>query len=299
MSVRIVLSLLILSIMANPQISDESQGIEEKIEVIDLYESLPDEVLPDEALPQEASSEKFVEIIKFNPYGLILREGIAGEEVLRIKQFLKEKGYDNITDNYSFDQDTKAAIMDYQMNNGLVADGIIGINTYDKINCDMEINGIFIPNKNMEFLSQVPDGSWIIINKNNNTLLHLDGTDILGRYPVATGKSLSFTPEGKFTIVTKYVNPSWGGAGIYAPVKGGAPNNPLGKRWMGLSINGGGWYGIHGNADNGSIGRYISLGCIRMFNEDVEYLYEIIEKGTPVWIGSEEKLQEYGVYFNQ
>lgn len=303
MSARVVLPLLILSIMINPQISNENQSIEEKIEVIDLFDPLPDEVLPDEIPPDEipldeVPAEEFIEVVKFDPYGMVLKEGIVGEEVLRIKQFLKEKGYDNITDNSSFDWGTKTAIIDYQLNNGLVADGIIGQNTYEKINYDMEIHGIFIHNRNIEFLSQIPDGSWIMINKSNNTLFYLNEMDILGRYPVATGKSMDFTPEGKFTIVTKYVNPSWGGAGRYAPVKGGAPNNPLGKRWMGLSINGGGWYGIHGNADNGSIGKYISLGCIRMFNDDVEYLYEIIEKGTPVWIGSEEKLQEYGIYFN-
>ena len=92
-------------------------------------------------------------------------------------------------------------------------------------------------------------------------------------------------------------NPAWGGAGRHRPVRGGAPNNPLGKRWMGLNIKGGSMYGIHGNSDKNSIGRYISLGCIRMFNEDVENLYELIEIGIPVWVGSEEKLKDFGILF--
>lgn len=152
--------------------------------------------------------------------------------------------------------------------------------------------------KEIDFKVEVLDKSWIIINKSNNNLYHLKGNEIIKRYPVATGKTPEHTPEGKFTIVTKYINPAWGGAGIYKPIRGGAANNPLGKRWMGLSIKGGGSYGIHGNSDQDSIGKYVTLGCVRMFNEDVESLYQLIDYGTPVWIGSETQLNEYGVLFN-
>ena len=67
---------------------------------------------------------------------------------------------------------------------------------------------------------------------------------------------------------------------------------------MGLSIKGGGTYGIHGNSNIDSIGTYASLGCIRMFNKDVEYLYDLIPMGTPVWIGNETILNDLGVLFN-
>ena len=66
---------------------------------------------------------------------------------------------------------------------------------------------------------------------------------------------------------------------------------------MGLSIKGGGSYGIHGNSDKESIGKYVSLGCVRMYNQDVEILYQLIDKGTAVWIGNEIKLKEYGILF--
>lgn len=152
--------------------------------------------------------------------------------------------------------------------------------------------------KEIDFKVEVLDKSWIIINKSNNSLYHLNGNQIIKKYPVATGKTTGHTPEGKFAIVTKYINPAWGGAGIYKPIRGGAINNPLGKRWMGLSIKGGGTYGIHGNSDQTSIGKYVTLGCVRMFNEDVESLYQLIDYGTDVWIGSETQLNEYGVIFN-
>ena len=194
--------------------------------------------------------------------------------------------------------------MDYQRANGLVPDGVVGEKTFTKINEDMEINKIFIPEKKIIFSmdedqvnEEIPEGNFIIINKDSNTLYHLSNREIIDKYPVATGKELKYTPEGKFTIVTKFVNPAWGGAGRHKPIKGGDPNNPLGTRWMGLNIRGGGVYGIHGNSDENSIGRYVSLGCVRMFNEDVEALYDLIDYGTPVWIGTEEKLGENGIRF--
>lgn len=237
-------------------------------------------------------------IIPFDVNGLILREGIANEEVLRIKKFLKEKGYNNINEDYYFDNYTKEVVMNYQNINGLSPDGIIGKNTFEKINNDMRISKISIPMINLLFTKDIPKNNWIIINKSSNTLYHLKGEVVIERYPVATGKSPEYTPEGQFTIVTKLINPYWGGAGKFTPVKGGAPNNPLGKRWMGLSIKGGGSYGIHGNADESSVGKYISLGCIRMFNKDVEHLYELINQGTIVKIGTEAKLKEFGILFN-
>ena len=139
------------------------------------------------------------------------------------------------------------------------------------------------------------DSYWIAINKSRNILTVYRGAQIYKKYPVATGKQAGLTPEGKFTFVSKAVNPAWGGAGISAPISGGAPNNPLGKRWMGLSIGGGGQYGVHGNASASSIGTYASLGCVRMINTDVVELYEYIPVGTHVWIGSDSKLREWGV----
>lgn len=241
--------------------------------------------------------KEIIEITEFQTNGLKLKEGIASEQVLRVKHFLKEMGYMNMLEGYYFDGKTREVVIKYQKSKELKSDGIIGKNTYEKINEDMELKKINIPEIKLKFTEEVPKKDWIMINKDSNTLYHLHEKETINKYPVATGKSPSFTPEGKFSIVTKYKNPAWGGAGRYKPVKGGAPNNPLGKRWMGLSIRGGGVYGIHGNSAKESIGRFISLGCIRMFNEDVEFLYDLIAKGTPVWIGSEIKLNEYGVFF--
>lgn len=84
-------------------------------------------------------------------------------------------------------------------------------------------------------------------------------------YPVATGKITSPTPKGTFTIINKQVN----------------PGGPFGTRWMGLSQP---HYGIHGNNNPVSIGKAASNGCVRMYNSDVEDLFDLVNVGTVVTI---------------
>lgn len=237
------------------------------------------------------------DIIPFSNYKLLLRQDILSEDVLKLKKFLLQKGYIEKAEGYYFDSILKQAVMNYQRDNNLPADGIVGANTFNVMNEDMNNNGIVISERKPSFSSDIPNGQWIFINKSSNTLYFLNGQEVVNKYNVATGRSQLDTPEGKFSIIVKAVNPAWGGADRYEPIRGGDPSNPLGKRWMGLNIGGGGEYGIHGNAAYNSIGKYVSLGCIRMYNKDVESLFEIVSKGTPVWIGNEYKLQEFGINF--
>ncbi len=138
-------------------------------------------------------------------------------------------------------------------------------------------------------------GKWITINKTKRILTLYEGDMVVQKYPVAVGNPPSRTPEGKYTIVSKVINPSWGGGGYAEPVKGGVPENPLGYRWLGLSYKNGSTLGIHGNNSPYSIGKNVSHGCIRMINSDVTQLFAIIPQSAPVWIGSEAKLKEWGV----
>ena len=107
-------------------------------------------------------------------------------------------------------------------------------------------------------------------------------------YGIAVGAPGYETPTGRFSIHNKAVNPAWSApnspwAGLYAgrTVPGGAPDNPLKARWLGI-ING---VGIHGTGDPGSIGTRASHGCIRMTVPDVIDLYPRVPVGTPVLIG--------------
>ncbi|HHT49432.1 MAG TPA: L,D-transpeptidase [Firmicutes bacterium] len=99
------------------------------------------------------------------------------------------------------------------------------------------------------------------------------------RFPVAVGKETTPTPIGNFTIINIIKNPTW--YPVDRPPVPPGVNNPLGGYWLGLSING---YGIHGNNKPASIGSPESNGCIRMHNQDVALLVQLIQVGTPVEI---------------
>jgi lipoprotein-anchoring transpeptidase ErfK/SrfK len=63
----------------------------------------------------------------------------------------------------------------------------------------------------------------------------------------------------------------------------GGPDNPLGARALYLFANGADTlYRIHGTNDPRSIGRAVSSGCIRLLNEDIAELYELVKIGTKV-----------------
>jgi hypothetical protein len=107
------------------------------------------------------------------------------------------------------------------------------------------------------------------------------------RYGIAVGMAGLDTPAGTYNIQNKQVDPAWhvpnsAWAGSLAGqvIPGGAPNNPLKARWLGIA-NG---VGIHGTAEDWSIGSRASHGCIRMHVSDVIDLYPRVPVGTPVLI---------------
>lgn len=182
------------------------------------------------------------------------------------------------------------AVLKFQAENNLLVDGIIG-----------EMTNKALTEDNKHIIDIVPEEiekkQWfIVINKTKKILTVYNYGEIYNKYPVALGKASSPTPNHKFTIINKFVDPYWGGMnGKFQPIKGGEPNNPLGKRWLGLSTEKYVGYGIHGNSAPFSIGKYVSAGCIRMINEDVEELFKYIPVKTDVWIGTEEILEKWGI----
>lgn len=124
----------------------------------------------------------------------------------------------------------------------------------------------------------------IVIDKSENRLWLYENGLVLRSFPVATGMNPAQTPEGSFTIVMKVVNPPWTNPRTGETIPGGTPRNPLGTRWLGLSVGGGREYGIHGTNDPTSIGRHVSHGCVRMQKPDVEWLFQQVPIGTPVVI---------------
>lgn len=101
-------------------------------------------------------------------------------------------------------------------------------------------------------------------------------------YPVAVGKAGWATPVGDHEIKTMYRNPPWKNPFKGGVIPGGDPANPLGKRWIGFWTDQKNWIGFHGTPNRGSVGRAASHGCVRMYNEDIEELYDLVKVGTPV-----------------
>ncbi|MDI6638838.1 MAG: L,D-transpeptidase family protein [Bacillota bacterium] len=118
----------------------------------------------------------------------------------------------------------------------------------------------------------------IVINIPAYRLSLFRGDELVKEYPIAVGKAVSPSRIGTCTIVHKAKNPTWFPPDGRPPVPPG-PDNPVGSRWMGLSWPG---YGIHGTNNPASIGKAVSLGCIRMRDEDARELYDIVPVGTQV-----------------
>lgn len=120
----------------------------------------------------------------------------------------------------------------------------------------------------------------IVVNIPNRSLsLYVDGKRAY-LFPVGIGRPTTKTPVGEYTILSKEVNPSWIKPEDTSVVIESGPENPLGYRWMQIK----GAYGIHGTNQPASVGGYVSNGCIRMKEPDVEVLYDLVPVGTPVEI---------------
>ncbi len=127
----------------------------------------------------------------------------------------------------------------------------------------------------------------IIIDTKSNHLYYVLGMDRAVMYRVATAKK-GFEWSGVNKVSAKTQWPDW-----RPPVEmqarrpelpafmAGGPKNPLGARaiYLGSSI-----YRIHGTNEPSSIGKAASSGCIRMLNEDVSELYNIVKLGAQVTV---------------
>jgi lipoprotein-anchoring transpeptidase ErfK/SrfK len=122
---------------------------------------------------------------------------------------------------------------------------------------------------------------FILISIPDRQLALIDGGQIVKIYPIAVGADGTPSPEGDFTILSRVTNPSWTHKGkVVGPGKG----NPVGSRWMGLSLKG---YGIHGTNAPRSIGKAASHGCFRMGKKNIEELFTLVRVGDLVAVRAE------------
>lgn len=139
--------------------------------------------------------------------------------------------------------------------------GIMGYGYWD------EFELAAIPNQR----SEPPTGAITIVIKIPARILELyeDGK-LYKKYSIAVGKDDTPTPIGDWRVI-------W---------KSHRSGDILGTRFLGIDVPWGG-YGIHGTNRPWSIGHFISQGCIRLRNKDIEELFEWVPVGTPVRIEGE------------
>ena len=116
----------------------------------------------------------------------------------------------------------------------------------------------------------------IFVDKSQNILILKDGDQVVKVYDVATGAN-NITPIGTFKIQSKLVDPVWFKAGAVIPPE--SPQNVLGTRWLGFDLPG---YGIHGTVEPDKMRQQVTAGCVRMRNEEIEELYDLVPVGTTV-----------------
>ena len=121
----------------------------------------------------------------------------------------------------------------------------------------------------------------LLIDLSERTVYVYQDDELVTSYPVAVGKEDWETPTGEFHVMSMLQNPGWTHP-LTGEVVPPGPDNPLGERWIAFWTDGNNYIGFHGTPNRQSIGRAASHGCVRMFNEDVRELYEIVQPGTKV-----------------
>lgn len=136
-----------------------------------------------------------------------------------------------------------------------------------------------IASKRLFFFPKMPDGQ----------------PQVVMSYPIGIGRVGWETPLGNASVVGRAVDPTWyvpasvrkehAEAGNPLPsVVPPGPDNPLGTRVLQLNLPG---YLIHGTNQPYGVGMRVSHGCIRLYPENIETLYELVALGESVQIINE------------
>src|SRR5438309_5972675 len=130
----------------------------------------------------------------------------------------------------------------------------------------------------------------VVVKTSERSLYYVLGNGKAVRYPVGVGRrGKQWT--GTAFITSKQLRPAWSPPAevkhdkpsLPDVIQGGSPRNPMGVAAMTLA---GGEYAIHGTNVPGSVGGFVSYGCIRMLNADITDLYQRVSIGTTVVVES-------------
>jgi lipoprotein-anchoring transpeptidase ErfK/SrfK len=134
-------------------------------------------------------------------------------------------------------------------------------------------------------MGEFAPGTIVVRTSERRLYLVLESGQTLS-YPVGVGRA-GKTWSGSGYINGKFLRPAWSPPAevrhdkpnLPSVIPGGSSQNPMGAAAMTLNV---GEYAIHGTNNPGSIGGFVSYGCIRMHNRDILDLYSRVGVGTPV-----------------
>ena len=180
-----------------------------------------------------------------------------------------------------------------------------GVGYQDIVRANPEVN-VWVPGEGTEVI--IPTRFVLPAGPRNGVVLNLaeyrlyyypapeaDEPAVVMTYPISIGRMDWETPLGRTTVVSKVTNPSWyppksvreehaaEGRPLASIVPPG-PDNPLGKHALRLGLPG---YLIHGTNRPSGVGMRVTHGCLRMFPEDIRYLFDYVSVDTPVRIINE------------
>src|SRR3989339_49780 len=259
--------------MAQTKFPDSQGAREAGVELGDYYLSLADE-------PNREYKAR-------NAYSLALRSNITKEKAAEIKNRLGELNKKLVFSSFPTPDSTVYTVKPgdnitaisrrYKVETG---SGDIALGHIRRIN-GLKTHNIFPEDK----LKILTGAIWAKVSKTTLTLTLYINNDFIKEYRISVGDPTknSDTPVGTYTIGTKTIHPTWYKKtedGRKEEVPYGDKRNVLGTRWMAFDESPS--LGIHGTTQPESIGKKISNGCVRMYNAEVEEVYDLISKGAKV-----------------
>lgn len=229
---------------------------------------------------------------------LIVALGVVPAAVLRAEIFeLPPVGYDVVGAVSTVTARHEDTLVDVARRHGLGYQDIVRANPGVNVWVPGEGTEIVLPTR---FVLPPGERRGVVLNLAEYRMYYfpepVDGEPaFVMTYPISIGRMDWETPLGMTRVVSKVRDPAWyppqsvrdehAADGDYLPTMvPPGPNNPLGSRAMRLGLPG---YLIHGTNRPAGVGMRVTHGCIRMFPEDIEFLFEHIDVRTPVRIVNE------------
>ncbi len=103
-------------------------------------------------------------------------------------------------------------------------------------------------------------------------------------YSVAIGRPGWETPTGKFHVLQMQKNPTWKHPLTGEIFGAGDEGNELGQYWIGFLTTSKGAIGFHDTPHPETVGKAVSHGCVRMFEDDIADLFRQVRVGTLVTV---------------